>query len=72
VLLKELEAALQELPEEQREVFVAHEMDGRSFKELANETGLSINTLLSRKRYATLHLRLRLHSIYDEFVRSRG
>ena len=72
VLLDELEAALQELPEEQRDVFVAHEMDGRSFKELADETGLSINTLLSRKRYAILHLRRRLESIYDEFVKARG
>jgi RNA polymerase sigma factor (sigma-70 family) len=68
VLLEELDAALQELPEEQREVFVAHEMDGHSFKQLADETGLSINTLLSRKRYATLHLRRRLQAIYDEFV----
>lgn len=72
VLLDELEAALQELPEEQRDVFVAHEMDGRSFKKIADETGLSINTLLSRKRYATLHLRRRLESIYDEFVKARG
>jgi RNA polymerase sigma factor (sigma-70 family) len=68
VLLEELDAALQELPEEQREVFVGHEMDGHSFKQLADETGLSINTLLSRKRYATLHLRRRLQAIYDEFV----
>ena len=68
VLLEELDAALQELPAEQREVFVAHEMDGHSFKELADETGLSINTLLSRKRYAILHLRRRLQAIYDEFV----
>ena len=68
VLLEELHAALQELPAEQREVFVAHEMDGHSFKELADETGLSINTLLSRKRYAILHLRRRLQAIYDEFV----
>src|SRR5260370_13472659 len=68
VLLEELDAALQELPEEQREVFVAHEMDGHSFKQLADETGLSINTLLSLKRYATLHLRRRLQAIYDEFV----
>jgi RNA polymerase sigma factor (sigma-70 family) len=72
VLLEELEAALQELPAEQRDVFVAHEMDGRSFKELADESGLSINTLLSRKRYATLHLRRRLQVIYDEFVKTRG
>jgi RNA polymerase sigma factor (sigma-70 family) len=68
MLLQELDAALDELPEEQREVFVAHEMDGRSFKQLADETGLSINTLLSRKRYAALHLRRRLRAIYDEFV----
>ncbi len=67
VLLEELDAALEELPEEQREVFVAHEIDGRSFKQLADETGLSINTLLSRKRYAILHLRRRLQAIYEEF-----
>src|SRR2546430_8725638 len=65
VLLDELELALDELPDEQREVFVAHELEGRSFKELAEETGLSVNTLLSRKRYAVLHLRERLQSIYD-------
>jgi len=68
MLLEEVDAALQELPEEQREVFVAHEIDGRTFKQLADETGLSINTLLSRKRYATLHLRRRLQAIYEEFV----
>lgn len=68
VLLEELEAALEELPEEQREVFVAHELEGRSFKELAAETGLSVNTLLSRKHYAVLHLRKRLQAIHDEFV----
>lgn len=67
VLLEELDAALEELPEEQREVFVAHEMEGRSFKELAGETGISVNTLLSRKRYAVLHLRQRLKAIYEEF-----
>jgi RNA polymerase sigma factor (sigma-70 family) len=67
VLLEELGAALDELPEEQRTVFVAHEVEGRSFKELAEETGLSINTLLSRKRYAVLHLRRRLEAIYKEF-----
>jgi RNA polymerase sigma factor (sigma-70 family) len=66
-LLDELELALDELPEEQREVFVAHEVEGRSFKELATETGLSVNTLLARKRYAVLHLRERLQDIYDEF-----
>jgi RNA polymerase sigma factor (sigma-70 family) len=67
VLLEELDAALEELPAEQRDVFIAHEIDGRRFKELAEETGLSINTLLSRKRYAVLHLRRRLQSIYQEF-----
>jgi RNA polymerase sigma factor (sigma-70 family) len=69
VLLEELDAALEELPEEQREVFIAHEIEGRSFKELADETGLNLNTLLSRKRYAVLHLRRRLQDIYDEFTR---
>jgi RNA polymerase sigma factor (sigma-70 family) len=68
ILLEELDAAIEELPEEQRNVFVAHEIDGRSFKQLAGETGLSINTLLSRKRYAILHLRRRLQAIYDEFM----
>jgi RNA polymerase sigma factor (sigma-70 family) len=68
VLLDELEFALNELPDEQREVFVAHELEGRSFKELSAESGISINTLLSRKRYAVLHLRERLQSIYDEFT----
>ena len=67
VLLDELELAVGELPEEQREVFVAHELEGRSFKEMAAETGVSVNTLFSRKRYAVLHLRERLQSIYDEF-----
>lgn len=70
-LLDELELALDELPREQREVFVAHELDGRSFNELAAETGLSVNTLLSRKHYAVLHLRERLRSIYDEFEKAR-
>jgi RNA polymerase sigma factor (sigma-70 family) len=67
VLLDELDAALEELSEEQRDVFIAHEMDGRSFKQLAEETGLSVNTLLSRKHYAILHLRRRLEAIYEEF-----
>src|SRR5437773_9102173 len=67
VLLDELEFALGELPDEQREVFVAHELDGHSFKEMAAETGVSVNTLLSRKRYAMLHLRERLQSVYDEY-----
>ncbi|HKH97519.1 MAG TPA: RNA polymerase sigma factor [Candidatus Sulfotelmatobacter sp.] len=70
VLLEELELALDELPEEQREVFVAHELEGRSFKEMAAETGVSVNTLLSRKRYAVLHLRERLQSIHDEFTKA--
>jgi RNA polymerase sigma factor (sigma-70 family) len=69
VLLDELELALEELPDEQREVFVAHELEGLSFKEIAAETGVSVNTLLSRKRYAVLHLRERLQSIYDEFMK---
>src|SRR4029077_11510102 len=70
VLLDELELALDELPDEQRDVFVAHELEGRSFKELAAETGVSVNTLLSRKRYAVLHLRERLQNIYDEFTKA--
>ena len=68
VLLEELEAALDELPEEQRDVFIAHEIQGRSFKDLAAETGVSVNTLLSRKHYAVLRLRARLQAIYDEFT----
>ena len=67
VLLDELDAALDELPEEQREAFVAHELMGYSFKEIAAQTGVSVNTLLSRKHYAVLHLRERLQAIYDEF-----
>ena len=67
VLMEEMEAALDELPEEQREVFVAHEFLGYSFKELAAQTGVSVNTLLSRKRYAVVHLRERLQTIYDDF-----
>ena len=68
LLLEELEDALEELPDEQREVFVAHELMGRSFKELAAESGVSVNTLLSRKHYAVLHLRRRLQDIYDAFT----
>ena len=67
VLLEALQFALAELPPEQREVFVAHELEGRSFKELSAESGVSMNTLLSRKRYAVLHLRQRLQNIHDEF-----
>jgi len=68
VLLEELEMAIDELPEEQRDVFVAHELEGRSFKEMAAATGVSVNTLLSRKRYAVRHLRERLQSIYDDLT----
>jgi RNA polymerase sigma factor (sigma-70 family) len=67
ILLEELDNALEDLPEEQREIFIAHEIEGRSFKELAAESGLSVNTLLSRKHYAVMHLRERLRGIYDEF-----
>jgi RNA polymerase sigma factor (sigma-70 family) len=70
LLLEELELALDELPDEQREVFVAHELEGRTFKEMAAKTGVSVNTLLSRKRYAVLHLRERLQSVYDEFTKT--
>jgi RNA polymerase sigma factor (sigma-70 family) len=70
VLLEELEDALEELPEEQRDIFVAHEIEGRSFKELAVETGLSVNTLLSRKHYAVVHLRERLRAVYNEFTKA--
>ena len=67
LLLAELQEALEELPTAQREVFIAHELERRSFKELAAETGLSVNTLLARKRYAVLALRERLQDLYDEF-----
>jgi RNA polymerase sigma factor (sigma-70 family) len=67
-LLDELALAVGELPVEQRAVFVAHELEGRSFKEMAAVTGVSVNTLLSRKRYAVLRLRERLRSLYDEFT----
>ena len=70
LLLDELELAIEELPDDQREVFVAHEFEGRSFKEIAAATGAGMNTLLSRKRYAVLHLRERLQSVYREFVKS--
>ncbi len=68
VLLDELRRAIAELPRDQREIFVAHELEGRSFKELAMESGVNVNTLLSRKRYAVLHLRERLQGIHDEFL----
>src|SRR5438270_744227 len=68
-LVDELAQAVAELPKEQREVFIAHELEGRSFKDMAAASGVSVNTLLSRKRYAVLHLRERLQSIYDEFTK---
>lgn len=67
VLLDELEHALEDLPEEQRDVFIAHELMGFSFKEIAEETGASVSNLLSRKHYAVVHLRQRLRAIYEEF-----
>jgi len=67
LLLDALEEALEELPQAQREVFIAHELMGRSFKEISAETGLSVNTLLSRKHYAVMHLRQRLQLIYEDF-----
>jgi len=70
VLLAAFELAIDELPPEQREVFVAHEIEGLSFKEIATRTGMSVNTLLSRKRYAVLHLRERLQGIYDDFTKT--
>ena len=68
VLLEELDEALDELPGRQREVFIAHEVEGRSFKDISAETGVSVNTLLSRKRYAVLRLRERLQTIHEEFL----
>ncbi len=68
-LLDELELAVAELPPDQRMVFIAHELEGQSFKEIAASTGVSVNTLLSRKHYAVLHLRERLQSVYDEFTK---
>jgi RNA polymerase sigma factor (sigma-70 family) len=67
MLLEELALALDELPDEQREAFVAHELEGRSFRELSAETGINVNTLLARKRYAVIHLRDRLKDVHDEF-----
>jgi RNA polymerase sigma factor (sigma-70 family) len=69
VLLEELDHALDELPEEQREVFIGHELMGYSFKELSARSGVGLNTLISRKHYAVLHLRKRLQAIYDEFTK---
>ena len=67
VMLDELAVAVDELPADQRAVFLAHVVEGRSFKEIAAETGVGVNTLLSRKHYAMRRLRARLQSIYDEF-----
>lgn len=67
VLLNELQAAIDELPPEQRAVFLAHELEGRTFDELVAETGVNRNTLLARKRYAMLHLRKRLKAVHDDF-----
>lgn len=67
VMLDELDAALDELPDEQREVYVAHELQGRSFKEISAETGVNVNTLITRKHYAVKHLRERLRDLYEEF-----
>src|SRR3954447_6279640 len=68
-LVDELVQAVAELPKEQREVFIVHELEGRSFKDMAAASGVSVNTLLSRKRYAVLHLRERLQRIYDDFMK---
>ena len=72
VLMEAIEAAISELAPEQREVFLAHEMEGRSFKEIAEATGVGLNTLLARKRYAVLHLRRRLRAIHDEYMTPKG
>jgi len=66
LLLEQLDDALDELPDEQREVFIAHELMGYSFKEISEQSGVSVNTLLSRKHYAVLHLRERLRAVYDQ------
>jgi RNA polymerase sigma factor (sigma-70 family) len=70
VLLEEVDEALEELPEEQQEVFIAHELEGKSFKDISAETGVSVNTLLARKHYAVRHLRRRLQDIYDDITGS--
>jgi len=72
VLLEELDSALDELPPEQREVFVAHELMGQSFQEMAESSGVNVNTLLSRKHYAVQHLRERLRKIHEEFTAMWG
>ncbi|RYY74865.1 MAG: RNA polymerase sigma factor [Gammaproteobacteria bacterium] len=68
ILLRELQDSLNELPEEQRDVFIAHELQGRRFEELSSETGVKVSTLIARKRYAVLHLRKRLYDIYEDFL----
>jgi RNA polymerase sigma factor (sigma-70 family) len=65
MVLRRLQAALEELPPNQRDVFIAHELDGLSFKEMASDSGVPVNTLLARKRYAVLHLRARLQDLYN-------
>jgi RNA polymerase sigma factor (sigma-70 family) len=72
LLLEELTASFDELPEEQRDVFIAHELEGRSFKEIAAASGINVNTLISRKHYAVLHLRRRLRAIHDELLQEKG
>ena len=72
LLFEEFERALDALPAEQRDVFVAHELEGRSFKEMAAATGVNVNTLLSRKRYAVMHLRERLQRTYDDITNAKG
>lgn len=69
MMLREMERALAELPQEQREVFIAHEFEGHGFKQIAAETRVNVNTLLARKRYAVLYLRERLQRVYDEFTK---
>ena len=72
LLLEELTDAFAELPEEQRDAFIAHELEGRSFKEIAAETGVNVNTLISRKHYAVVHLRRRLRAIHDDIAQERS
>jgi RNA polymerase sigma factor (sigma-70 family) len=68
ILLEEIYSALEQLPEDQRNAFIGNELEGRSFKEMAAENGVAVNTLLARKRYAVIYLRQRLQSIYNEFI----
>jgi RNA polymerase sigma factor (sigma-70 family) len=68
VLLDDLAAAIEELPTDQRDVFIAHELEGASFKELAERSGVPLNTLLARKHYAVKYLRRRLQPTYDEWL----